>query len=496
MKAFRGTFMAAGLLLVVGGAWLALKPEVKETNSEGPRLFEFEKHELTKISVKRPDGTTVVLVEADGKWTIEGTDFVAGRSMVNRVKHQLHDLTARATVVEDPEMAELYGLGDNAIEVELTMRDGSLRKFRAGDPNPSSVSYYFQRLPGDVVYTVKKSAVDFYSLNLDEFRERRFAGFDSKDVTRYTATLEMEGALPALDIEKVGERSWEMLAPEAMTASDDRVRRLLGRVSALKAKDFIELGEAAGPEVLEQYGLANPRVDLTIRFASRDPIHLLVGADAPSANKLEELAYMMFAGDDTVYVARRGMLDEYSADLAEYRNRRVVRMQAEDVVAVDATLLPRADQDLEGSHGVRLAAGEWFWKDGVPVPGSTPERLARQLAELEVESFVDDAPADLSTYGLQQPIARVVLTDEQANERVVQIGTHGEPRVDLEGRESPRRYASIEGDPSVYLVDERTLRVVEDLIREGNRKAKKDDEKSARRERIPSEALPDDGDQP
>jgi hypothetical protein len=496
MKAFRGTFIAAGLLLVVGGAWWVLKPAVTQTRDEGPRLFEFEKHELTKISVQRPDGTTVVLIENDGKWTIEGTDFVAGRSMVNRVKHQLHDLTARATVVEDPDMAELYGLGENAIQVELIMRSGDALRFRAGDPNPSSVSYYIQPLPGDVIYTVKKSAVDYYSLSLDEFRERRFAGFDSKDVTRYTAKLVIEDALPMLDIEKLGERSWEMTEPQKMPASDDRVRRLLGRVSALKAKDFIELGEETGPEALAEYGLASPRVDLTIRFASRDPLHILVGSDAPSENKLEELAYMMFADDDTIYVARRGMLDEYSADLSEYRNRRVVRMQAADVVAVDAVLQPREEQDLEGEHGVRLAAGEWFWKDGVPVPGSTPERVARQLAEMEVESFVDDAPADLSAYGLNEPVARVVLTDAEANERVVRIGGAGEPRVDPEGRESARRFAKIEGDESVYLVDERVLRVVDDMIREGNRKAKRDLEKIERRERIPSEAIPDDGAEP
>ena len=263
--------------------------------------------------------------------------------------------------------------------------------------------------------------------------------------------------------------------------------------------DFIELGADPPPERLAEFGLDAPRVDLTIRFASREPLHLLVGADAPSDNRLEELAYMMFADDDTIYVARRGMLDEYSSDLAEYRNRRVVRMLAADVVAVDAELKPRPDQDLEGAHGVRLAAGDWFWKDGVPVPGSTPERVARQLAEMEVETFVDDAPGDLATYGLDDPLARVVLTDEAANERIVVLGAQGEPRVDLEGRESPRRFAAIEGDPGVYLVDERVLRVVEDMIREGNRKAKKDREKAERRERIPSEAAPDDpadGDQP
>ena len=489
MKPFRGTLIAAALLAVVAVLWFLLKPvEVEQTDS-GPRLFTFEKHELVKVDVKCPKGEPIVLVEKDGKWSIEGTDFVASRSMVNRFKHQLHDLTARATVVENPEHPELYGLGDNAMETELTMRDGRTIKFRGGDPNPSSVSYYVQPVPGEVVYTVKKSAMDFGCLQFDQFRERRFAGFDSKDVTRYSAQLSIDGAPAALDIEKVGDRRWQMSAPEEMAASDDRVRRLMGRISALKAKSFIEVGDDAD---LATYGLDQPRVDVTIRFGSRDPLHLLVGADAPSENRLEELAYMMFAGDDTIYVARRAMLDEYTADISEYRNRRVVRMSAADVVAVDATLRARPDQDLEGEHGVRLAAGDWFWKDGVPVPGSTPERVARQLAEMEVESFIDEAADDLSKFGLDTPLARVVLSDADGNERIVVLGANGEPRIDPEGREAPRRYAGIEGDPAVYLVDERVLRVVEDMIREGNRKAKKDLERMERQQRIPSEALPDD----
>lgn len=492
MKAFRGTLIAAALLVGVGAGYLALRPAVDTTATDaGPRLFAFEKHELVKVTVARPGAEDVVLVETDGKWAIEGTDFVAGRSMVNRVKHQLHDLTARATVVESPENPELYGLGDNAIKVRLEMRDGRELAFEAGDPNPSSVSYYIRPLPGDAIYTVKKSAVDYYSLTLDEFRERRFAGFDSKDATHYAAVLRIDGAPARLEVERVGERQWQMHAPEEMAANDDRMRRLLGRISALKARDFIELGGKPDAATLARYGLDAPRAAITVRFASRDPLELLVGGDAPTANKLEELAYMMFAGDDTVYVAKRGMLDEFVTPLEDYRNRRVVRMDPSDVTEVEAVLRGEGEDELAGRHAAVLSAGEWFWADGVPYAGSTAERLARSMAELEVETFVEDQPADLGPYGLVEPVARITLRDADQNERVVLIGDKGEPRVDAEGRESERRYAAIAGAAPIYLISDRSLRVVQDLIREGNRKAERDAEKAARRERIPSAAPPE-----
>ena len=196
MKAFRGTAIAALLLAIVAAIVWWARPEVFSGVQEGdpPKIFSFEKHDMVRVDVQRPDGTQVALVERDGRWVIAGTDHPAGRSMVNRVKHQIHGLTARATVVADAKTPELYGLGENAIEVKLTLKSGELIRFRAGDPNPSGVSYYVQPEGSDVIYTVQKAAVDYYSLTLDEFRERRFSGFDSKDVTRITAVLDrLEG---------------------------------------------------------------------------------------------------------------------------------------------------------------------------------------------------------------------------------------------------------------------------------------------------------------
>lgn len=499
MKAFRGTLIAAGLLLVTGAVFLVARPDVLQPKvAEPTRLFSFEKQELVRVEVRRPDGSSVVLAEQDGEWRIEGTDFVAGRSMVNRVKHQIHDLTARASVVEDPSQPELYGLGSNAVRVNLKLRDGRELSFEAGDPNPTAVSYYIRPLPGDAVYTVKKAAVDYYSLTLDEFRERRFASFDSDDVASITAKTTLPQAPALLQIDRAGDHQWELRAPTEMAANDDQVRRLLGRVSALKAQSFLALPESGAEAQLAAYGLDQPRVDLTLRFNSRAPLRLLVGADAPAEAHEAELAYMMLVGegsgaiayDDTVYVARRGLLDELSQDPSALRNRRVVRMTASEVVAVDATLRPREGEALAGAHGVRFLAEQWVWRDGVPVPGSTPERVATTVAEIEVEEFIEGA-APAGGFGLEEPIATVSLTNREGEARVLSLGALGPPDPGPEGQPRPRRYAKIEGAEAIYLVDDRVMRVVDDLIREGNRKAERDAEKAARLERIPSEAAVD-----
>jgi hypothetical protein len=481
MKAFRGTAMAMLALVLVGAMVWLFKPTMFAPSPVGnPQLFRFEKHELVRVEVQRPEGDNVVLVEQDGQWVIEATGHEAGRSMVNRVKHQLHDLTARASVVEEPDNLSLYGLGENAIHVVLSLREGKQVAFDVGDPNPTSVSYYIQPKNSDRIYTVKKAAVDYYSLTLDEFRERRFASFDSKDVTGITAVLRLPEANHTLIMTREGERKWAMSSPIEMDADHDQARRLMGRVSAMKAVRFEPLQSGD----VSRYGLDEPRADITIRFASRDPLRIRVGDAAPVERKHDVLAYVLMDEGDTVFVARSGMLEEFATDPKTFRNRRVVQLRSEDVVSVDVALRAGSGNDLSGEGHVRYAAEQWVWHDGVPVSGSTPKRVARRFAELEVDNFIAEAPFELATFELDEPIARIELRDRDDNLRVVRIGGEGEPMTDPEGHEHARYYAMVEGEQSVYLVNKGVLEVVRDLVREASRKAAKDAEKASRQERI------------
>ena len=66
MKAFRGSLVALVLFGVVFALvrWLqpaVLAPEIQE----GDAIFSFEKHELSRVEVVRPDAEPIVLVEVE-----------------------------------------------------------------------------------------------------------------------------------------------------------------------------------------------------------------------------------------------------------------------------------------------------------------------------------------------------------------------------------------------------------------------------------------------
>ena len=83
------------------------------------------------------------------------------------VKHQLHRLKARSIVERNPVELDNYGLGKDAIQVDLSIRGGQNESLLIGGANPTGVSYYMMPLSGPhkgSVLTVAKASVDFFGI--------------------------------------------------------------------------------------------------------------------------------------------------------------------------------------------------------------------------------------------------------------------------------------------------------------------------------------------
>ncbi len=123
----------------------------------------------------------------------------------------------------------------------------------------------------------------------------------------------------------------------------------------------------------------------------------------------------------------------------------------------------------------------WMWFDGTPVPGSTPKRVASRVASLKADEFVD---GPLSRFGLDQPMARVRVSDDQGVSATLLLGDQAPSGLGIEDREIRRVYAVVEGSEQVVIVDWSVVSVLEDAVREQRRKKKNEAEKAERRELI------------
>jgi hypothetical protein len=468
VKRFRATFVAAIVLALLLVAALALQRRSEPGPGTVPdTLFRFEKDDLVAFRIERPDGTDLAFRQVDGVWRTEGQPWRPSRSMVRRVAHQLHDLDARANVAAAPESADRYGLGPDAIRVTVELADGTTHTFAVGDPNPTSVSWYMRPLPGDRIYVVKKSAMDFYRLDEDAWREDRITSFDSNDATRLEAVVDGR----RLVVEKTGEQTWRMLEPVAQDASRDEVRRMLGRVAALRSFAAV----ADQPADRSPWGLAPPRHTILVTLGSGATIDLHVGDEVPGSDPPQRYAWL--AEDDAVYAVRDGLLDEFRQPPEAYRNRVLLGQHEWLVTAYEV------DRGGERLAVTRTADG-WRWPDGAAISGQTPKRVATRAAELKAEAFVHDVPADA---GLAPPAATVHLAFQDGTEATVVLGKVWEVEVPAPPRPGERitegvrrvkkQLARIEGRPEVVEVDGSLGETIEDLFREHGRHAEREAEK-------------------
>ncbi|MFT4626524.1 MAG: hypothetical protein ACI8PZ_005201 [Myxococcota bacterium] len=466
LRRFKGSVVALVVLVLVAVlVWWVPDPSADEAVYEPPRIFRFEKEDLVGIRIIRSELTISLAQDGAGSWRFTDRSWRPSRSMVRRVGHQLHDLSARAEVVSDPEEPARYGLGGQAIRVEVDLRDGSSLSFEAGDPNPTSVSWYMRPLPDGPVFVVKKAALDYYRAELDDFREDKFAFFDASDAVAIEA--EVDGR--RMTVERIGEKSWRMGEPVEQLASRDEVRMMLGRVSALKAFGFV----ADAPTQLSHLGLDPPQHQITIRLASGDAVSLLLGHEIEGSDPPQRYIYR--AEDDAVYAARDGLLEAFRKPVEAYRNRVLVGRHEWDVEAMDVSL---------AGELVRIVrtADDWRWPDGSVVQGSTDKRVAGRAAELQAVAFPD---IDGESAGLGEPWAGVALEFTDGSVAAIALGAAFEaPGPD---GEPPRvhRYAQIIGDDAVYAVDSQLPSVIEDLHREYRRKQERDAEKN-----LDGDALP------
>lgn len=486
IRRFRGAMLALVVLVAVLGVAAALELRTADAPDDAlpDPIFRFEKEDLVGFEVVRPDATIAVR-KVDGVWKVDGQPWRPNKAMIRRVGHQLHDLDARADVVEAPETADLarYGLGPDAIRVTLTLADGRQLAFAVGDPNPTSVSYYMRPLdsgtadpagPGGPVYVVKKAAMDYYRLDVEAFREDRIATFDADDAVRLEAVVDGR----RIDVEKVGERVYRMHAPVEQAAARDEVRMMLGRISALRAVRFVE----DAPADLGRYSLDPPLHRVVVTLASGETLSVRVGDAVPGTDPPERYVYL--EEDDAVYTVRDGLLDSYRRTADEMRDRELLGTKHEwNVTAMTVT---------QGGESLALTrtSDDWRWPDGQAVPGSTPKRVAARAAELRALTFFDDGPP--ADPGLDIPWATIELTFDDGTAGTVRLGDGWEvevtappppssgrrpgPPPEPVTRTEARRYARV-GDGPVVEVDGQLAQVVQDLFREYGRKVERDGDK-------------------
>jgi hypothetical protein len=192
---------------------------------------------------------------------------------------------------------------------------------------------------------------------------------------------------------------WQITAPKPWKADQDSVSSLLSTLSPLDSDRVVE--EKAAD--LNTYGLAQPKLELTITEKNKKSEELLLGDDTPTSSG----AYAAVKGDPRVFIIasyHKSSLDKSANDL---RDKRLLTFDSEKLSRVELTAKKAT---------IEFGRNKDQWQILKPKPlradQSAVEDLVRSLGDAKMElSATDDEKKDVSAFNSGTVVADAKLTD-------------------------------------------------------------------------------------
>lgn len=234
---------------------------------------------------------------------------------------------------------------------------------------------------------------------------------------------------------------WKQVEPFEVAADGYAVRQLMVAAADLEYSRRIPISEL-GPETsLEQLGLAPPLA--TLQFTIGEHTEQIDLGRRTVAGR----GWMRHGDDGDLMVVQDALHTQgIEKDLRNWRSRNLFTGTDE----IDSIEIHNGDVV------TRLLRDGRLWTMESPVNTRADEeslqRLTGVLGRVEHGGFVVDMPEDLSKYGLDQPVARLVVRRGQEREALL-LGTQA-------GLVASDRFAMVEGVPTVVRLDEPTLRAL------------------------------------
>jgi Domain of unknown function (DUF4340) len=122
---------------------------------------------------------------------------------------------------------------------------------------------------------------------------------------------------------------WKITAPEPLRADPDAVSSMLSTLSSLSSERTVEEKATA----LDQYGLTQPAIELSIADKNKKITKLLIGDDTPAGTAV----YAAIAGDPRVFVLSSYKKNSFDKSLNDLRDKRLLMFDSDKVSSIELT---------------------------------------------------------------------------------------------------------------------------------------------------------------
>lgn len=370
-----------------------------------PTVAEFmhmRAQDVARIELKRKSGN-VTLVRRGDSWSFEQPGrFRADSEEVNNwLKSILDDSTVNRDVGASAADPARYGLHQPETELVLTGRSGEVRRlqfgggFKAAAGETPSI-FYARELSDNRLFMLSTAQIDaIRDRGIEELRDRRLLPVtDEKRVRR----ISLQQGDRTLTVEKRGD-NWHMTEPFDAPADSLSVETWLSSIRSARADRF-EPGGRIDP--------ARPSGRLTLVDAAGEH-QLLLGS------RKGDQTYAVRLGDEEVKLVSSTTLSSITKTGSDLRDRKLITLESDKIRLID----------LKNRHGAFLLQrqGDGWTMDGEkqPVKSDQVQLLLNSITG-QATAHVEERPADLRKYGLDEPEISARVNDGSGSSQVLRIG--------------------------------------------------------------------------
>ena len=218
-------------------------------------------------------------------------------------------------------------------------------------------------------------------------------------------TLVFERSPKADDPENMD--NWRAIEPLAVPVENYIVNGLISTFVSLRSRAQFEPGAEGAPDEADA-GLTPPVVTVTLVDKEDEEYKFEVGRKAAMSSD----TYVRVVGEKTIHAATRDLHRDVKKEFNDYRDKKLCLLAAADAVSAEITA--------DGKTFVLTRGENEAWVIDAPIKAYAKKdevlKLIRKLSGLRAQEFVDDAPASLTSYGLDAPALTLKVTTETRHE--------------------------------------------------------------------------------
>ncbi|HYK91693.1 MAG TPA: DUF4340 domain-containing protein [Acidobacteriota bacterium] len=457
---FRGTIILLVICAGLGGYLYFYEykggEKREKAKQEESRLWKMESSTIQQIDLISPANRITAVRSGDKEWRITSPrELDADSDELNRIAGSAADMSRESVLESNAGDLSRFGLKPPQTALEFKTKDGKEYKINFGIKNPTGSSNY-AAIPGkNEVLLVASYVAGTFDKKLDDLRNHSILPFDQSEAQ----SLDLHSSKGDVQLVKEGDRWW-IQGKERWAADSSAVSGLLSSLSSGRLKDFFD----ENPEGYSNLGFDKPEVDVRLVVGKNRAIkHLIIGTEKakllkkgekpkPEVAKKEDKdkkeqssttpTALYLAKDESrndYFFVEKDLVDKLLKTPSDFRDKALAAFQRWDIDSMTLT-------NSKGTFTFSKSSGDWLLGDAKKKTKWDAVNGILDALEKPVKEFIDN-PAALSTYGLDKPVAHVILKQGAAVKVDCIFGKEAKDGV----------YAQVKGEQSVKIADKESL---------------------------------------